>query len=121
MRNQLIEKFFDDKLSLNYDIVLNFQDKTSKFNLEIAFKEKIDTFLFDKLKNYCNIDIFKSRENYKKVSDFFYEVIGNLKLDYQIFTLDFDDDINLDLHTFQVYLKMFIEKVTIELEALKKK
>lgn len=121
MRNQLIETFFDDKLSLNYDIEIKDKFKTHKFNLEIIFKEKIDTFLFDKIKNYCDVDIFKSREDYNKVSDFFYSIISELKLDFQIIKLDFNDSISFDLKTFQAYLKIFITKVSEELEDLKKK
>lgn len=118
MRNPLIETFFDDKLTLDYNIDFMIKDKKTTLNIAITFKKKITSFLFDKLRSYSRINILESEENYKKVSDFFEEIIQEIKLDR--IAIEIDDPI-LGIDTFIFYLTLILNQINKDLDNLKKK
>lgn len=118
MRNQLIETFFDDKLTLDYNIDFVVKEKKTTLNIAITFKKKITSFLFDKLRSYSKIDVLKNEENYKKVSDFFEEAIQEIKLDG--IAIEIDNPL-LPIDTFLFYLSLIFTKINEDLENLKKK
>ena len=87
-------------------------------NIAITFKKKITSFLFDKLRSYSKIDVLKNEENYKKVCDFFEEVIQEIKLDG--IAIELDNPI-LTIDTFLFYLTLIFNQINKDLDNLKKK